>query len=160
MALKQQLAASFQRTVAVDVRRCERPNVTPDADTARACEPVCAAVTEIAHITSADDPRLSDYRSLTDVALRRKVEPENGLFIAEGEKVVRRAVAAGYEMRSLLVCRIARRRRRRPAGAALRRGLRRARSGHRIPRPSRGARGDGASPASHAWRRCSAARVG
>jgi tRNA G18 (ribose-2'-O)-methylase SpoU len=58
--------------------------------------------TEVAHVTSADDPRLSDYRSLTDVALRRKIEPEHGLFIAEGEKVVRRALAAGYAMRSLL----------------------------------------------------------
>jgi tRNA G18 (ribose-2'-O)-methylase SpoU len=55
------------------------------------------------HIRSADDPRLADYRSLTDVALRRKVEPANGLFIAEGEKVVRRAVLAGYAMRSVLV---------------------------------------------------------
>jgi tRNA G18 (ribose-2'-O)-methylase SpoU len=53
-------------------------------------------------VSSADDPRLADYQSLTDVALRRKVEPEQGLFIAEGEKVVRRAVAAGYEVRSLL----------------------------------------------------------
>jgi tRNA G18 (ribose-2'-O)-methylase SpoU len=59
-------------------------------------------VSEIAYVRSADDPRLSDYRSLTDVALRRKIEPANGLFIAEGEKVVRRALAAGYEMRSLL----------------------------------------------------------
>jgi tRNA G18 (ribose-2'-O)-methylase SpoU len=59
-------------------------------------------VTDAIFITSADDTRLSDYRSLTDVALRRKIEPENGLFIAEGEKVVRRALAAGYEMRSLL----------------------------------------------------------
>ena len=60
-------------------------------------------MSEIAYITSADDPRLTDYRSLTDVALRRKVEPEGGLFIAEGEKVVRRALAAGYDMRSLLI---------------------------------------------------------
>ncbi len=58
---------------------------------------------EIAFVSSADDPRLQDYRSLTDVALRRKLEPANGLFIAEGEKVVRRALAAGYAMRSLLV---------------------------------------------------------
>jgi tRNA G18 (ribose-2'-O)-methylase SpoU len=53
-------------------------------------------------IESADDPRLADYQSLTDVALRRRVEPERGLFIAEGEKVVRRAAAAGYEVSSLL----------------------------------------------------------
>ena len=71
-------------------------------DTAGPVSPACAAVTDVTLITSADDPRLSDYRSLTDVALRRKIEPENGLFIAEGEKVVRRALAAGYEMRSLL----------------------------------------------------------
>jgi tRNA G18 (ribose-2'-O)-methylase SpoU len=60
-------------------------------------------VSKLVPITSADDPRLADYRSLTDVALRRKVEPEHGLFIAEGEKVLRRAVDAGYEVRSVLV---------------------------------------------------------
>jgi tRNA G18 (ribose-2'-O)-methylase SpoU len=59
-------------------------------------------VSEIAYISSSDDPRLEDYRSLTDVALRHKVEPAGGMFIAEGEKVVRRALAAGYELRSLL----------------------------------------------------------
>ncbi|MFD7924102.1 TrmH family RNA methyltransferase [Streptomyces sp. NPDC059740] len=50
-----------------------------------------------------DDPRLRDYASLTDVALRRVREPAEGLFIAEGEKVIRRALAAGYEMRSLML---------------------------------------------------------
>lgn len=50
-----------------------------------------------------DDPRLSDYTGLTDVELRRKREPAEGLFIAEGEKVVRRAKEAGYEMRSMLL---------------------------------------------------------
>ena len=79
-------------------------------------------MTDVTLITSADDPRLSDYRSLTDVALRRKIEPENGLFIAEGEKVVRRALAAGYEMRSLL-CAESRAPTSRPAGAASRRRL-------------------------------------
>ena len=49
------------------------------------------------------DPRLVDYRDLTDTALRRRVEPEGGLFIAEGELVVRRAVQAGYPLRSLLL---------------------------------------------------------
>lgn len=42
------------------------------------------------------DPRLADYVSLRDVQLRRHVESERSLFVAEGEKVVRRAVAAGY----------------------------------------------------------------
>ena len=49
------------------------------------------------------DPRLVDYRDLTDTALRRRVEPEGGLFIAEGDKVVRRALRAGYQVRSLLL---------------------------------------------------------
>lgn len=54
-------------------------------------------------VTDRDDPRLADYQSLTDVALRRRTEPEQGLFIAEGELVIRRAVAAGYRLRSVLL---------------------------------------------------------
>ncbi|WP_328324781.1 MULTISPECIES: TrmH family RNA methyltransferase [unclassified Streptomyces] len=50
-----------------------------------------------------EDPRLRDYTGLTDVELRRKREPAEGLFIAEGEKVIRRARLAGYEMRSMLL---------------------------------------------------------
>jgi tRNA G18 (ribose-2'-O)-methylase SpoU len=49
------------------------------------------------------DPRLHDYTDLTDVELRRRREPAEGLFIAEGEKVIRRALAAGYRMRSMLL---------------------------------------------------------
>ncbi|TVL93132.1 RNA methyltransferase [Streptomyces sp. SAJ15] len=58
---------------------------------------------ELITIEDADDPRLSDYVGLTDVELRRRREPEEGLFIAEGEKVIRRARQAGYEMRSMLL---------------------------------------------------------
>jgi tRNA G18 (ribose-2'-O)-methylase SpoU len=54
-------------------------------------------------VTDAADPRLADYRDLTDVRLRKLVEPEQGLFIAEGEKVIRRAVDAGYRPRSFLM---------------------------------------------------------
>lgn len=50
-----------------------------------------------------DDERLADYRDLTDVALRSRHEPDAGLFIAESEKVARRAVAAGCRPRSFLV---------------------------------------------------------
>jgi tRNA G18 (ribose-2'-O)-methylase SpoU len=50
-----------------------------------------------------DDPRLADYRDLRDVQLRKLLEVEHGLFLAEGEKVVRRAVAAGHPVRSLLM---------------------------------------------------------
>ncbi|GAA1713161.1 TrmH family RNA methyltransferase [Fodinicola feengrottensis] len=54
-------------------------------------------------LTDPDDPRLADYRCLTDVDLRTAFEPPHGLFIAEGELVLRRAVRAGYQLRSILV---------------------------------------------------------
>lgn len=54
-------------------------------------------------IDSADDPRLADYARLTDVSLRTSLEAEHGLFIAEGAKVIARAVAAGYPVRSVLL---------------------------------------------------------
>ncbi|MHB9863002.1 TrmH family RNA methyltransferase [Streptomyces sp. YIM S03343] len=54
-------------------------------------------------VENPNDPRLTDYTGLTDVELRRKREPAEGLFIAEGEKVIRRAKEAGYEMRSMLL---------------------------------------------------------
>jgi tRNA G18 (ribose-2'-O)-methylase SpoU len=60
-------------------------------------------VAELIVIDDPDDPRLHDYTSLTDVELRRRREPAEGLFIAEGEKVVRRARHAGYRMRSMLL---------------------------------------------------------
>lgn len=53
-----------------------------------------------------DDPtdvRLADYRDLRDVQLRQSMEAEHGLFIAEGEKVVRRAIGGGFRPRSLLM---------------------------------------------------------
>jgi tRNA G18 (ribose-2'-O)-methylase SpoU len=49
------------------------------------------------------DPRLADYVALTDTALRQRSEPGAGLFIAEGELVIRRAAAAGYRLRSMLL---------------------------------------------------------
>ncbi|MEE1929103.1 RNA methyltransferase [Streptomyces sp. TRM 70351] len=54
-------------------------------------------------VEDADDPRLRDYTGLTDVELRRRREPAEGLFIAEGDKVIRRALHAGYPMRSMLL---------------------------------------------------------
>jgi tRNA G18 (ribose-2'-O)-methylase SpoU len=56
-------------------------------------------------IASADDPRLADYTRLTDVSLRTSLEAEHGLFVAEGTKVITRAVAAGYLVRSMLLAR-------------------------------------------------------
>jgi tRNA G18 (ribose-2'-O)-methylase SpoU len=54
-------------------------------------------------ITDPEDDRLGDYRALTDLELRTKWEPPNGLFIAEGEIVLRRALRAGYRPRSYLI---------------------------------------------------------
>lgn len=57
----------------------------------------------VVHVQSTDDVRLSDYVSLRDVQLRTSLEAQHGLFLAEGEKVVRRAVRAGYSPRSFLM---------------------------------------------------------
>ncbi|MGP4110918.1 TrmH family RNA methyltransferase [Streptomyces sp. 4N509B] len=63
-------------------------------------EPAASGLVEVADPA---DPRLSDYTDLTDVALRTVREPAEGLFMAEGEKVIRRALRAGYPPRSLLL---------------------------------------------------------
>jgi tRNA G18 (ribose-2'-O)-methylase SpoU len=58
---------------------------------------------ELVEVTDPADPRLADYRDLRDVELRKHLEAEHGLFLAEGEKVVRRAAAAGFTPRSFLM---------------------------------------------------------
>ena len=58
---------------------------------------------ELVDVSDAADERLADYRDLRDVNLRRHLEGEHGLFLAEGEKVVRRAVEAGFTPRSFLM---------------------------------------------------------
>jgi tRNA G18 (ribose-2'-O)-methylase SpoU len=60
-------------------------------------------VAELTTVTDPADPRLADYRDLRDVQLRTHLEAEHGLFLAEGEKVVRRAVEAGFTPRSFLM---------------------------------------------------------
>ncbi|WP_368499765.1 TrmH family RNA methyltransferase [Herbiconiux sp. A18JL235] len=54
-------------------------------------------------IDSLEHPLLADYADLTDVALRRKLEPAGGLYLAESSKVIERAVAAGHQPRSVLL---------------------------------------------------------
>ncbi|MDQ3484837.1 MAG: RNA methyltransferase [Actinomycetota bacterium] len=58
---------------------------------------------QLTSVDDPDDPRLADYRDLRDASLRTRLETEHGLFIAEGEKVVRRALQAGYRARSFLM---------------------------------------------------------
>lgn len=58
---------------------------------------------KLQRITDPGDARLHEYIDLRDVQLRRSLEEAEGIFIAEGEKVIRRALAAGYRPRSLLL---------------------------------------------------------
>src|SRR5699024_6895274 len=51
-------------------------------------------------LSDVDD--LPEYSRLTDVKLRRKLEPERGLYLAESLNVIRRAVEAGHEPISFL----------------------------------------------------------
>ena len=55
----------------------------------------CPGRTGPIEVTDPGDPRLADYVALTDSALRISLEARDGLFVAEGEKVIRRALAAG-----------------------------------------------------------------
>jgi len=54
-------------------------------------------------IDTVDAPELADFARLTDVALRRALEPAGGLYLAESTKVISRAIAAGHVPRSVLV---------------------------------------------------------
>lgn len=49
------------------------------------------------------DPRVHEYVALTDMALRARREPAEGLYMAESDKVIRRALAAGHRPRSYLM---------------------------------------------------------
>lgn len=55
------------------------------------------------HVHNISDPRLEVYTRLTDPQLRNKLEPEKGIFIAESQKVIARALEAGYEPVSFLM---------------------------------------------------------
>jgi hypothetical protein len=50
---------------------------------------------DLIRIDSLDDERLAFFTQLTDVELRRTLEPDSGLYIAESSKVIERAVLAG-----------------------------------------------------------------
>ena len=57
----------------------------------------------VVELTDADDPRLHDYVGLTDVALRSSREGDEGLYMAESAKVIRRAMAVGHRPRSMML---------------------------------------------------------
>jgi tRNA G18 (ribose-2'-O)-methylase SpoU len=53
-------------------------------------------------IETLDDERLSFFTHLTDVELRRALEPDSGLYIAESSKVIERAIRAGHRPRAVI----------------------------------------------------------
>ena len=57
----------------------------------------------VERISDPQDPRVHDYTDLTDLALRTRREPAEGLYLAESEKVIRRALQAGHRPRSYLM---------------------------------------------------------
>jgi len=60
-------------------------------------------VATVISIDNPEDPRLADYVGLREATLRHLLETERGVFIAEGSKVIRRALEAGYAPRSFLL---------------------------------------------------------
>jgi tRNA G18 (ribose-2'-O)-methylase SpoU len=58
-------------------------------------------VAEVIEIDDPADPRVADYVGVTDAALRGRTH--GGIFLIEGELVLRRALAAGTPLRSVLV---------------------------------------------------------
>ena len=58
---------------------------------------------QLVHLEDATDSRLGDYVALRDTSLRKHLESAEGLFIAEGAKIIRRALEAGYRPRSFLL---------------------------------------------------------
>ena len=57
----------------------------------------------IIQIADPTDARLTDYLSLTDLKLRNSLESATGLYMAESATVIRRALAAGHQPRSMLL---------------------------------------------------------
>ena len=58
---------------------------------------------KILEVSDAQDQRLREYVDLRDVHLRKLLEAERGIFLAEGEKVIRRAIESGNSPRSFLM---------------------------------------------------------
>lgn len=56
----------------------------------------------IIHIHSLSHPGTEIFSALTEAQLRNRLDPDNGIFIAESPKVIRVALDAGYEPLSLL----------------------------------------------------------
>lgn len=58
---------------------------------------------KIVQVVDPADPRLDAFLRLRDVSLRTAWESEHGIYLAEGEKVVRRSLEAGHRPHSFLM---------------------------------------------------------
>lgn len=57
----------------------------------------------VIEISRLDTPELKDYTGLTEAQLRNRLEPEQGVFIAESPKVIASALQAGCRPKSFLM---------------------------------------------------------
>lgn len=57
----------------------------------------------VIRLTRDSQENLTDYIALTDVELRKSMESQAGLYIAESFKVIKRALDAGHQPRSVLL---------------------------------------------------------
>lgn len=62
----------------------------------------CRSMSDIIRILSLNDAGVELFSNLTEAALRNKLEPEAGIFIAESPKVIRIALEQHYEPVSML----------------------------------------------------------
>ena len=62
----------------------------------------CRSMSDIIRILSLNDAGVELFSNLTEAALRNKLEPEAGIFIAESPKVIRIALEQHYEPISIL----------------------------------------------------------
>ncbi len=62
----------------------------------------CRSMSDIIRILSLNDAGVELFSNLTEAALRNKLEPEAGIFIAESPKVIRIALEQHYEPISML----------------------------------------------------------
>ncbi len=58
---------------------------------------------DLIEVADPSDSRLADFTNLRDVQLRTQLEADRGIYLAEGEKVIRRALVAGHEPKSFLL---------------------------------------------------------
>jgi tRNA G18 (ribose-2'-O)-methylase SpoU len=90
--------------VAPSLGTCGRHNQAVAPDASRSIHGMDGSPRRgVERVSDPADPRLRDFTALRDVQLRSRREAAEGLFLAEGAKTIRRALAAGYRIRTALL---------------------------------------------------------